>query len=132
MPPITLYIVEDELLISASLKSQLDGNGYLILGEATRGEICLKDLEMLKSKGCEPDIVLMDIQMPVLDGIAALKEWRRSENSKTHVPVIALTAHAIAGTREKYLDEGFDDYVSKPFNRYDILNKISRLCLNKE
>lgn len=74
MPPITLYIVEDELLISASLKSQLDGNGYLILGEATRGEICLKDLEMLKSKGCEPDIVLMDIHIRgPLDGIETAK-----------------------------------------------------------
>jgi hypothetical protein len=74
MLPITLYIVEDELLISASLKSQLDGNGYLILGEATRGEICLTDLEKLKNKGCEPDIVLMDIHIRgPLDGIETAK-----------------------------------------------------------
>lgn len=79
MPPITLYIVEDELLISASLKSQLDGNGYQILGEATRGEVCLKELEILKKKGNEPDIVLMDIHIRgPLDGIETAK--RITEN----------------------------------------------------
>ncbi len=71
----TLYIVEDELLITISLKNQLESFGYTILGTATRCENCLKDLQALKDQGREPEIVLMDIHIKGdCDGIETAKK----------------------------------------------------------
>ena len=61
----------------------------------------------------EPDLVLLDISLPEMDGTEVLG-WIRSQDDLGEVPVIALTAHAMDGDREKYLAEGFNDYVTKP------------------
>jgi len=61
----------------------------------------------------EPDLVLLDISLPEMDGTEVLA-WIREQRSLRDVPVIALTAHAMAGDREKYLSAGFNDYVTKP------------------
>jgi len=63
MQPISIYIVEDELLISASLKSQLQRAGYEILGSSAQGNICIEEITELASMGKEPEIVLMDIHL---------------------------------------------------------------------
>lgn len=60
-----------------------------------------------------PDLVLLDISLPEMDGTEVLR-WIRQDERVKHVPVIALTAHAMAGDREKFLAAGFDDYVTKP------------------
>jgi CheY-like chemotaxis protein len=62
----------------------------------------------------EYDVVLMDVQMPDLDGVQATRQIRALPAPKCDVHVIALTAHAMSGAREQYIEAGMDDYVSKP------------------
>ena len=66
------------------------------------------------------DIVFMDIQMPVLDGLKATSMIRAQEGDDTHVPIIAITAHAMKGDREHFLEQGMDGYLSKPVRKEDI------------
>lgn len=67
-----------------------------------------------------PDLVLLDISLPEMDGTEVLA-WIREDDRVRHVPVIALTAHAMAGDREKFLAAGFNDYVTKPIVDEDVL-----------
>jgi PAS domain S-box-containing protein len=74
------------------------------------------------------DVILMDDQMPILDGVAATKVIRREEKQTgLHVPIIAMTANAMAGDRERYLECGMDGYVSKPIDRSLLYNEIITL-----
>ncbi len=74
-----------------------------------------------------PDLVLLDISLPGMDGTEVL-EWIRSQEALRELPVIALTAHAMSGDREKYLEMGFDEYVTKPIVDEEVLvGAIERL-----
>ena len=74
------------------------------------------------------DLVLMDIQMPVLDGLAATAAIRAQEQTQgTHVPIIAMTAHAMRGDRERCLAAGMDGYVTKPIKAADLTAAIAQL-----
>jgi CheY-like chemotaxis protein len=73
------------------------------------------------------DIVLMDIQMPGMDGYTAIKQIRSSQQSFNHIPIIALTAHAIKAEIEKCMAAGANDHVSKPFQAEDLVAKIENL-----
>lgn len=78
------------------------------------------------------DLVLMDINMPVMDGLTALKHIREYEQTTNqYTPVVALTANTLKGDKEKYIESGMDYYLSKPIQN-DELVKILELCLNKE
>ena len=75
----------------------------------------------------KPDLVLLDISLPGMDGPEVL-EHIRADDSLKDLPVIALTAHAMAGDREKYLTMGFDDYLAKPIEEEDdLINAIKSL-----
>jgi two-component system cell cycle response regulator DivK len=72
-----------------------------------------------------PDLILMDIQMPKLDGISALHLLRQGDETRD-IPVIALTSYAMKGDRERFLAEGFNDYIAKPINKDDLVAMIQR------
>ena len=79
------------------------------------------------------DMVFMDCAMPVMDGYEAVKILRERESgSGRRIPVVALTAHAMEGDRERCLEAGMDDYVSKPFDRRDIEAAVARWLVSDE
>jgi signal transduction histidine kinase/ActR/RegA family two-component response regulator len=108
-PPLRILLVEDDkvnITFGASLLKKLGHESVTV----ENGRECLAALEQGKF-----DIVLMDIQMPVMNGEEALQEIRRKEQgSSIHLPVIALTAYSLRGEKERFLKDGFDGYVSKP------------------
>jgi len=78
------------------------------------------------------DLVLMDIQMPEMDGIETTIAIRREERETLrHVPIIAMTAHAMQGDRNRCLEAGMDDYISKPINVHDLAAALDRMLARK-
>ena len=74
------------------------------------------------------DLILMDIQMPVMDGFAATAAIRKREmGSQRHMPIIAMTAHAMAGDRERCLKAGMDAYVAKPFRPQELFRVVEHI-----
>ena len=78
-----------------------------------------------------PDLILLDISLPEMDGTEVLK-WIRDQEDLRGTPVIALTAHAMAGDREKFLEAGFNDYLTKPIIDETILLETIARWLNQE
>jgi len=93
---------------------------------ASNGEVAL-----LRMSAGRYDLVLMDCQMPVLDGYAATRRWRENEASSgraRRLPIVAMTANAMAGDRQKCLDAGMDDYLPKPVTRSELERCLHRWC----
>lgn len=115
-----LLLVEDNDLNRDMLSRRLKKRGYEVL-LAMDG---IEGLEMCRQH--VPDLVLMDMSLPRLDGWEATR-LIRSEAGTAHIPVLALTAHAMSGDREKALGAGCDDYDTKPVDMARLLFKIQTL-----
>jgi two-component system, cell cycle response regulator DivK len=72
-----------------------------------------------------PDLILMDIQMPRMDGVEALKILRADEKTR-NIPVLALTSYAMKGDRERLIESGFSDYISKPINKDGFVEAVRK------
>jgi CheY-like chemotaxis protein len=118
MPKILL--VEDNEMNRDMLSRRLERKGYLVV-VAVDGQ---SGVELAQSEA--PDLVLMDMSLPVLDGWEATRRLKASAATR-HIPVIALTAHAMSSDREKALEAGCDDYDTKPIELPRLLGKIDAL-----
>lgn len=115
-----ILIVEDNEMNRDMLSRRLIRRGYAI-SIAVNGQ---DGLDVARAE--PPDLILMDLSLPVLDGWEATRLLRKDKAIR-HIPVIALTAHAMAGDREKALAAGCDTYETKPVNFERLLEKIERL-----
>ena len=118
MPKILL--VEDNEMNRDMLSRRLQRKGYEVV-LAVDGQ---NGVEMTKTEA--PDLVLMDMSLPVLDGWEATRRLK-ADAATRHIPVIALTAHAMSSDREKALEAGCDDYDTKPVELARLLGKIEAL-----
>jgi signal transduction histidine kinase/DNA-binding response OmpR family regulator len=118
--PLRILLAEDNEINQALAVKILQKRGHTVI-VAGNGREAIWVLENQTI-----DLALMDIQMPEMDGFAATAEIRRRE-IETHVPIVALTAHAMKGDRERCLAGGMDAYVSKPLRAEELLQVISRL-----
>ncbi len=115
-----ILLVEDNEMNRDMLARRLVRNGYEV-SIATDGQ---QGVDMAASE--RPDLILMDMSLPVIDGWEATRRVRANDATRL-VPVIALTAHAMAGDREKAMEAGCDDYDTKPVEITRLLGKIAAL-----
>lgn len=112
-----ILVVEDNENNRKLLREVLSYNGYEVL-EAVNGYGGLK-----AAREQSPDLILMDIQMPVMDGLACLKLIREDEEIK-HINVIAFTSFAMKGDKERFMEAGFDAYITKPIDIDQLVEEV--------
>ncbi len=116
-----ILVVEDNAKNMTLLRDVLRATGYLTL-EATTAEEAL-----LLATEHRPSLVLMDVRLPAMDGIEALGRLRIDERTAS-IPVVAVTAQAMKGDRERFQEAGFDGYLSKPVDIDELLATVARYC----
>jgi two-component system cell cycle response regulator DivK len=116
-----VVVVEDNKRNMKLFREVLQSSGYRTI-EAETGERAVA-----LTTEHRPDLVLMDIHLPGIDGVEALR-MLRADRRTASVPVLALTAQAMEGDRERFLGAGFDGYLSKPVNIADLLDAVNRYC----
>jgi CheY-like chemotaxis protein len=115
-----VLVAEDNAVNRELLRELLETAGYEVL-EACDGQQALHMIEQT-----QPDILLLDIGMPVLDGFAVVRKIRENPRLAT-LPLLAVTAYAMQGDREKILNSGFNGYLSKPVNARSLTEELDRL-----
>ena len=114
-----ILVAEDNDTNLKLFRDVLEASGFETL-EATTGE---QAVELAIDHG--PDLILMDIRLTGMDGVAALHRLREDERTAS-TPVVALTAQAMQGDPERFLEAGFDDYISKPVDVREFLAVVRR------
>jgi|GEM_PF-266856 len=122
-----ILIAEDDIVSSLAISRHLEKKGHR-MHVARDGEAALAALREM-----DFDLVLMDVQMPVMDGVEATKRIRAGEAgwARADIPIIAMTAFAMAGDREEFLAAGMNDYIAKPTDTADVLAVMERVLQNK-
>jgi two-component system cell cycle response regulator DivK len=120
-----VLVAEDNPVNRELLRELLEARGYNVI-EAPDGQEALRMMEQT-----QPDILLLDICMPLLDGIAVIRKIRDNPSLAT-MPVLAVTAYAMRGDRENFLNMGFDGYLSKPINACELANELEILLCKRE
>lgn len=113
-------LVVDDSPINLKIAQKLLETEGLTVDTVLSGKECLE-----KVKSTKYDVIFMDIMMPEMDGVETFKKLK--EQGDFNTPVITLTADAVTGAREKYLKEGFAEYISKPFTKEQIKEKIENI-----
>ena len=128
-PPLDSYcilVVEDNRVNQLLARKQLEVLGFRA-DVADNGIVALEAIERKNY-----DLILMDCQMPELDGYEVTRRIRRRQRGNWQVPIVALTAHAMKGDREKCLAAGMNDYISKPFRERDLAAVLDRWLVCKD
>lgn len=123
--PITILLVEDNEMNRDMLSRRLERKGYRVI-TAPDG---VQGNALARSES--PDLILMDMSLPVMNGWEATR-LLKSDQATRHIPVIALTAHALATDRVKAIQAGCDDYDTKPVDFARLQEKINSLLLEKK
>jgi PAS domain S-box-containing protein len=118
----TVLLAEDEAVNRMTTKIFLERRGYRVLTAGTGGEA----LQMLKEH--DVDLIIMDVQMPKMDGVEATRRIRESADDEIprNVPIVAMTAYALTGDREKFIAEGMNDYLAKPVDLDELDRTVRR------
>jgi CheY-like chemotaxis protein len=121
MPAKTVLVVEDNDMNMQLVEYLLEEGGYSIV-KATSGEDALA---ITRSATARPDLILMDIHLPGMDGLSVIREMK-SDARTQQIPILALTAHAMRGDKDRFLEAGCDGYISKPIDVKTFLAAIQR------
>lgn len=114
-----ILLADDERLLHTVLGDVLEGYGYGVVH-------ALDGAEALRlARESRPDVILMDIMMPVMTGTEALDRLKEDDETRS-IPVVAITADVLGRTREEMLARGFDGYIPKPFTAGQLLGEIAR------
>ncbi len=117
-----VLVVEDSTVNQTVIVAMLHRAGHV-------ADVARNGLEAVNAvRDDDDDLVLMDIQMPTMDGVSATREIRGLPGGKANVPIIAVTAGVVTGSRERFLAAGMNDYVPKPIRLADLYAAIDR-CL---
>jgi CheY-like chemotaxis protein len=116
----TILVVDDKETGRELVRTVLENSGYAVV-EAGNGSEALK-----RARETSPDLIILDLHMPEIDGFGVIQQLRR-EPQFVKTPVVALTASAMAGDRERALSLGFTGYITKPIRLVTLRNEIERL-----
>lgn len=120
-----ILVVEDNDRNRRLMRILLKSKGYEVI-EATTGEEAMNYL-----KDQKPDLILMDIQLPHTDGLELTRKIK-STKATSDIPIVAVTAYAMKGDRERILEAGCDGYISKPINTREVPLVIAKILGNKK
>ena len=119
--PARILVAEDNAVNQQIARAILEKAGFTVSIASDGAEV----LDAIKT--AEYDLVIMDVQMPHLDGYHATRQIRNLGTAVRGIPILAMTANAMIGDRERCLECGMDDYVSKPVHAAEILSKVGAL-----